>query len=167
MGIDMDSNLIRQSIRAAAQVGFSRSGGPGGQNVNKVNTKVTLHIRLAGLEGLSPAEAERLREVLGPRIRGVGKTVSQAGPDTAAVPDGPESPGVLIITSSEERSQRVNLERAYARAEALIFAAARLPKKRRPTKVSRAAKERRLQSKRANSERKRERGGDKKFLDDM
>jgi ribosome-associated protein len=165
----MDSTLIRQSIRAAAQVGFSRSGGPGGQNVNKVNTKVTLHIRLAGLEGLSPAEAERLREVLGPRIRGTGKAASQPGPDTATVPDapGPESSGVLIITSSEERSQRVNLERAYARAEALIFAAARLPKKRRPTKVSRAAKERRLQSKRANSERKRERGGDKKFLDDM
>jgi len=75
----MDGDLIRQSIRAAAQVSFSRSGGPGGQNVNKVNTKVTLHIRLAGLEGLSFAEAERLREVLAPRIRGTGKADPQQG----------------------------------------------------------------------------------------
>jgi ribosome-associated protein len=160
----MEDDLIRRSIRAAAQVSFSRSGGPGGQNVNKLNTKVTLHIPLADLEGLSPAETERLREVLGPRIRGVGK----AAPDVQSPADtpGPESSGVLLITSSEERSQRVNLERAYARAEALILAAARLPKKRRPVKVSRAARERRLRSKRAVSEKKRERGS-RKFLDDV
>jgi ribosome-associated protein len=131
----MNLPLLRQSIRTA-QISFSRSGGPGGQNVNKVNTKATLHVRLADLQGLSEAEAARIREILGSRLSGSA--------DSA----------VLVIASSEERSQRVNLERAYARAEALIEAAARLPKKRRPTKPSKAAQERRLQTKQRHSEKK-------------
>ena len=129
----MNIFLLHQSIRAAAEARFSRSGGPGGQNVNKVNTKVTLRLRLADLAGLTETEAARLRERLASRI-----TVEDE----------------IVIASDEERSQRTNLERAFSRLEALVTAAARLPKHRRPTKPSKAAREQRLQSKRLQSRKK-------------
>lgn len=132
----MNIALLRQSIHSFAVATFSRSGGPGGQNVNKVNSKVTLKLRLGDLAGLSEPELERVKTILGNRISGEEE---------------------IVIASDEERSQRTNLERAYFRMEALIAAAARLPKKRRPTKPSKAAKEKRLQSKKRNSQKKAER----------
>ena len=132
----MNIALLRQSIRTCAEAAFSRSGGPGGQNVNKVNTKVTLRLRLDNLNGLSEIELERVKLLLANRISNEGE---------------------IVITSDEERSQRVNLERAYLRLEVLISAAARLPKKRRPTKPSKAAKEARLQAKKRQSQKKAER----------
>jgi len=129
----MNTFFLRQSVRAAATVSFSRSGGPGGQNVNKVNTKVTLRLRLADIDGLTEAELHRVRELLANRI-----TVENE----------------IIIHADEERSQRTNLERAYSRLEALIIAAARLPKHRRPTKPSKAAREQRLQVKHMHSQKK-------------
>jgi ribosome-associated protein len=129
----MNTVLLRQSIRNASEISFSRSGGPGGQNVNKLNTKVTLRLRLAFIDGLSDAELERMREVLANRISG-----------------GDE----IVISSDEERSQRTNLERAYFRVEALISSAARLPKHRRPTKPSKASREQRLHIKQLQSRKK-------------
>jgi ribosome-associated protein len=120
------SDLYR-SIHEQGKAAFSRSGGPGGQNVNKVNTKVTLRVRLGALEGLSEAELARLRTVLGSRLSGEDE---------------------IVVAASEERSQRTNLERAYARLEGLIAASARLPRPRRPGKPSKAAREKRLRSKR-------------------
>ena len=129
----MNTSLLYQSIYAAARADFSRSGGPGGQNVNKVNTKVTLRIRMNDLDGLNDTELARLREKLASRIT---------------------SEGELVISSSEERSQRINLSKAYVRMESLIANAARLPRIRRPTKPSRAAREERLRSKRLRGQKK-------------
>jgi len=138
----MNIVLLKESIRAAAEASFSRSGGPGGQNVNKVSTKVTLRLRLSGIGGLTEAELSRAKELLANRIT--------AGDE-------------IVINADEERSRHANLERAYCRLEALIKAAARLPRPRRPTKPSKAAREQRLRAKKLRSRKKalrRKQGGD-------
>jgi ribosome-associated protein len=129
----MNTGLLHHSIYSAALASFSRSGGPGGQNVNKVNTKVTLRVRLEELDGLNEAEIKRMGETLAHRVTGDGE---------------------LVVTADEERSQHTNLQRAYARMESIIVNAARLPRQRRPTKPSRAAREERLRSKRRMGEKK-------------
>ena len=129
----MNTAALRRSIRAAAEPEFSRSGGPGGQNVNKVNTKVTLRLPLAAVEGLAKAELARVRNLLANRVTTADE---------------------IVISSDEERSQRINLERAYCRLEALIASAARLPKRRRPTKPPPAAREQRLQAKQRHGKKK-------------
>lgn len=133
----MDRAALRASIEAAVEMDFSRSGGPGGQNVNKVNSKVTARVPLAALGGLSEAELARAREILAPRL-----TLS----------------GELLVVANEERDQIRNRELALERLFSLLASAAALPKKRRPTKPGRAARERRLASKRARGESKRLRG---------
>jgi ribosome-associated protein len=124
----MDIYKLHQSIVKTVEVSYSRSGGPGGQNVNKVNTKVTLLLKLNALDGLSENEYQRLKDTLASRLSA----------------DGEE----LVIQSDEERLQSRNEGIGFIRLERLVITSARLPKKRRPTKPTRASKEKRLNSKR-------------------
>lgn len=111
----------------------ARSSGPGGQNVNKVASKVTLRFDLRGCEALSGTQKARLRKLAGKRM---------------------DASGGLLISAQAQRSQQQNLERARASLRRLIAAALRAPKPRRETKPTAGSKRRRLQAKRHQSEKK-------------
>lgn len=114
-----------------------RSGGPGGQNVNKVATKVVLRFDLPACQALSPAQKERLRNLASNRL---------------------DAEGALIITSQVTRNRVQNLADARDKLADLVRRCLVAPKKRRPTKPSRGAKRRRLNNKRKQSEKKKNRG---------
>lgn len=117
---------------------FSTSSGPGGQHVNKAETRVTLLFDVAG----SPSLDEEVRERL---LRGLAGRLDKEG--------------VLQVQVQESRSQWRNRETAVFRFQALLAAALIKPKKRKPSKPSRAAQEKRLEAKKKQGQRKRERGG--------
>jgi ribosome-associated protein len=125
-------DALEQQIRSVAREVFSRSGGPGGQNVNKVNTQVTVHVPLGQLD-LSETERRMLSHRLANRIT---------------------TEGELVVHCSQTRSQARNREIALERVLALIADAMRPQRVRRPTRPTRGATERRLQTKRSRGERK-------------
>ncbi len=129
----MDIIEVKNSVGRVALFEFSRSGGPGGQNVNKVNTKVTLKVAVDAIEGLNETERRRLREKLAGRINGQG---------------------FLVLQVQDERSQKANRATALERLFKLVLAAAKRPTPRIPTKPGKAAKQRRLSIKKARSQSK-------------
>jgi len=116
---------------------FVRATGPGGQNVNKDATAVELRIDI-GRSSLPPDVRDRLITLAGRHIT---------------------TDGVLVVVSRVHRSQAQNRNAARARLVALLKRAAKLPKRRKPTRPSPAAREKRLVSKERQSAVKRSRSG--------
>jgi ribosome-associated protein len=122
---------------AALFVRAVRSSGPGGQNVNKVASKIELRVDLEGITGLPDDARARLRALAEKRL---------------------DAEGLLLVTSQRTRDQHRNLEDAREKVRDLVLRALRRPKVRRPTRVSAAAKNARLQAKKRRGAHKRGRG---------
>jgi ribosome-associated protein len=109
---------------------FFRSGGPGGQNVNKVSTSVQMRFDAKNSPSLRDPVRERLMKLAGSRL-----TLD----------------GVIVITAVRFRTQERNRADAIARLQDLVDKASIAPTFRVPTKPTRASKERRLQAKSGRS----------------
>jgi ribosome-associated protein len=116
---------------------FSRSSGAGGQHVNTTDTRVELIWSLTDTAVLSPAQKELVVQRLGNRLVG----------------------GTITVVSSQYRSQHRNREAARVRLEELLSQAVVPPKARRPTRPSRASKQRRIDAKKRRSATKQNRSG--------
>lgn len=132
----MNRKELHNSILEYSQVSFARSGGNGGQNVNKVNTKVHLVISVDALKGISEDELMRIKSKLSAMINKNGE---------------------LFLDADDERLQLENRNLALERLESRIVNALHVPKKRIKTKPTKASKERKLKLKKIRSEIKRNR----------
>lgn len=109
---------------------FSRSSGPGGQNVNKVNTRVTVFFDAAGTKGLSDAQKKLVLKKLATYT---------------------DKRGVIRVVSQRHRTQKANREAAVEKLQELLKGALKKKKVRKKTKVPKAVKQRRLEEKRRRS----------------
>ena len=117
---------------------FARSGGPGGQNVNKVSSKAVVRWTPSASPSLPPAVRDRLVRLVANRLTNEGE---------------------LLVVSQATRDQGRNLEDCFQKIRALVLQAATPPKPRRPTRPTHASRVRRAESKARRSETKRGRRG--------
>lgn len=125
------------------EMSFARSGGPGGQNVNKVNSKAILRWPVVGTPSLPDDVKQRFLEKYKNRI-----TVD----------------GDLILSSQQSRDQSTNVELCIEKLRLMVVDVVAPPVPRKPTKVSSAVKKKRVEKKREHSQKKR--GRDRPRLDD-
>jgi ribosome-associated protein len=133
------AEVVRITPEIAIPVGelefrASRASGPGGQGVNTTDSRVELRFDLAGSPSLPPEARERALRRLGQRL---------------------DANGVLRVVAQAQRSQLANRRAAVERFAELLAGALHTPKARRPTRPSRAAAARRVESKRRRSDTKR------------
>ena len=115
---------------------FARSAGPGGQHVNKVSSKAVLRWNVANSDSLPVEVRTRFLQRFAQRINNLGE---------------------IVLSSDQHREQPRNIQACYDKLRQLIVAVEHAPQPRKPTRPSRGAVQRRLQSKRRTAERKQRR----------
>ena len=129
-GVTVDEDAVR--------MGYSRSSGPGGQNVNKLNTRAEVWVPVGAIRGLMPDAVERLMLLAGKRLTKENE---------------------LHLVAETSRTQEGNRQAVIEKVRQLVRSALVRPKVRRKTKPSKASKRRRLEGKKRRSEVKARRSG--------